>query len=323
MKLSELARDFDRYLKDQGYSRNTIDCYSTATHQFLAYLTGQVRKTDDLRNFTPEYCQGFSNEMARLGAQASTRVRRLSGLDTFARYLMKVSDGKKGYLLTDNPLKRFDWPVEQRPETTFLRAPELRAFFQVALAPEDALIRAVLSETGARCSEVCEASVEDLQDLGGEYYLRSIVKGRRTRARKQSVPLTKALWDQIWTVLREAGRKAPTDPVFVDRNGRRLTRTQLGSMVARWGKRAGITRCRVHPHMFRHTVGVMLKVAGVDKRTTSLLLRQSDSRSADRYDHVADGELSAAREKQMALLRQFLGEAPAHHAAPHVSEPGA
>jgi site-specific recombinase XerD len=85
-----------------------------------------------------------------------------------------------------------------------------------------------------------------------------------------------------------------------------MTRTTLGQMIARMGRQAGITRLRVSPHKFRHSVAVYAKLAKVDARTTSALLNHTDLRSLKRYDHVVPGELHAARGAVLGAMRAVM-----------------
>ena len=315
MMFSKFAADFEKWLVRQKYAADTIDSYTFALRQFSAYLALR-RVDDDVRAFTPEHVEGFAAEMDRRGAKASTITRRLSALSSLAVFGMKVPKGR-GYLIDDDPTRRFDWPQTQEPETDYLYGAEMRALMELPVEPYKAVARDLLIETGLRASELCRANVGDLQDIGGERVLRVIVKGRRSRERKKSVPISDQLWAFLYEAISPARRGDPMAPILVGAHGRRLTRTDLGALVARMGREAGITRLRVHPHLFRHSLAVQLKLAGVHDRTASALLNQTDTRSLRRYDHIVPGELRAGREAANAARQRYVMPPPGSREESH------
>ena len=295
MKLSELAGKFELWMRrGGGYSPNTIDSYRFTYRQFGAYLTTIARVDDDLRNFTPEHVQGYADELLARGAKESTVTRRLSALSSLAEFGRKQPRGR-GYLLNDDPTRRFDWPQAQDPETDYLHGDELRAIMDLPLEPYMAIARALLIETGLRATELCTAKIGDLQELGGERILRVIVKGRRSRLRKKSVPISDEVWAFLHAMIPAARRVDPEAPILVGAHGQAIDRTALKAMVYRMGREAGITRLRVHPHLFRHTANVLAMLANIDPEIRSSLLNHTDKRSLRRYEHIVPGMLHAAR----------------------------
>jgi site-specific recombinase XerD len=308
MTLRELAADCTVYLVSvRGYSPATLDGYDRTWSQFRTWLQGQGR-TDSLREFTDDHVLAFITELGRRGAKVNTIVVKLGALSTLAQYAMHRKDERGKPLLERNPTKAFDWPQMQETETAFLLPDELRAFLSVELPSNEALARDLLVDTGLRASELCRANVGDVVEVDGGWSLAVTVKGRGHRQRKITVPLSKAVSDEIQSELLARGMPRGDEPLLVNRSGKRYTRTGLQYIVVRTAKDAGIERARISPHKIRHTVNVVRKVGGMDAWTRSRLLGQSSERSQERYDHVVPGELRAAKDVQAEGLAKYLGE---------------
>lgn len=307
MKFSAFADAFERSLRRGGYSSNTVTSYTYACRTFSTFLTTQGLN-DEVRHFTGSLVKRYADELDVLGAKASTVTRYLSALSSLARFGMQTEiKNKPGrYLLDEDPTKRFQWPLAQEPETDYLHGDELAAILGLPLESHQAVARDLLIETGLRASELCGANIGDLQELSGHRVLRVITKGRRSRERKKSVPLSDRLWAFLHETIPVARRVEPEAPIIVGERGQRLTRTAFGQMVARWGRDAGITRLRVHPHLFRHTAAVIAKLGAIDSRTTSALLTHANSSTLRRYDHIVPGELHTARDRWLTALDRFV-----------------
>lgn len=308
MTFSEFGQRCVADLQFRKYSQNTRDAYERTYGQFVEYLHS-VGLTDDLRQFTGDNVRAYAVDLDRRGAKASSIVRYLSALSTLATFGKRTPDPKRPsrMLLTDDPTETFEWPQVQEPETKYLRDAELRAFLSVPVEPYQDLARNLLVETGLRVSELCRASVGDLDVIAGEPVLAVIVKGRRSRERKINVPLSPELYRQIQNALWSAKREAPAAPILVTAGGQRHTRSSFASMMVRIGKRAGITRFDTTPHAFRHTANVIAKLAKIDPDTRSHLLNHADPRSQKRYDHIVRGELHAARDAWTESLKRYIG----------------
>jgi site-specific recombinase XerD len=208
---------------------------------------------------------------------------------------MKVKNGKD-YIVDVNPVDRVERPRKVRPVRKFLHREEISKVLSLEAPENEALARDLFFDTGLRVSEIANASVHDLRVTGdGTVILGASVKGRGRTLEKVDIPLGKHVGERLMAQLqeREAG---PKDPIIVNREGRRYTRTTLSEMVMRMGKKAGIDRMNVRPHAIRHTYNVLARQAGVDVATRAKLLNHTDTNTLQRYDHVLPEETRAARD---------------------------
>ena len=145
-------------------------------------------------------------------------------------------------------------------------------------ARDDAVLE-VLYGSGLRVGELCSLDPADLDlDRG-----RATVwgKGGKQRVVPLSEPAVGAL--QVWVQAHRAGLVAggESDPLFVNRRGRRLTPRDARRILDR--RAAAPT----HPHALRHTFATHLLDGGADLRAVQELLGHADLATTQRYTHVS------------------------------------
>jgi site-specific recombinase XerD len=176
------------------------------------------------------------------------------------------------------------------PETIYLERDEIVSLFkslaqQGALALRDSSILMLLYNTGARAQEIVDLCVGDV-DL--EDPLRVRLHGKGDKWRSCPIwPETAALLRQLETVRR----RDPSQPLFMSRTGRQLTRFGLYKLVTR--HTAGIhpsadntRKHRITPHVFRHTAAVQLLEAGVDINVIRGWLGHVNLETTQRYAEI-------------------------------------
>ena len=121
--------------------------------------------------------------------------------------------------------------------------------------------------TGARASEAAGLRIADLS-LAATPAARFVGKGREQRV----WPLWPRTADTLRDLLGARLDGSPEAPVFLNKQGRTLTRHGVYALVKRTAQQAARTTPsllakRVSPHTLRHTTAVHLLRAGVDLNT--------------------------------------------------------
>ncbi len=190
----------------------------------------------------------------------------------------------------------------QKRQISFLTAEESKALID---APDqsrwegrrDRAMLTLTIQAGLRVSELIALNCGDIQ-LGTGAHVRCEGKGRKQRTVPLTTPAQAVL--TVWLTER-AGR--PTDPLFVTRTGRRLSRDAIEQRVSTHAATAAIS-CpslngkQLHPHVLRHSCAMSLLQAGVDTTVIALWLGHADVRSTQPYLHA---DLTI-KEKALALV---------------------
>ena len=259
MMLEELER--------RNYSQGTTRCYLRAVTDFARYFH---RSPDRLR---PEHVREYQAYQFRVRKlDASSVTQRLAGLRFF--FLKTL---KKRWGMDETP-----YPKKVRRLPTVLSQEEVTQFINSAPTPFYRILLMTLYATGARCAEVAQLQVRDIDSQRMVIHIQG-GKGRVDR----DVMLSPALL----AALREHGRRLKPK-VWLFPGNRWHTAPQPIGTKTLWhpcyyaAQRAGLKKS-VHPHTLRHCFATHLLEAGADLRTIQILLGHHDLKETTVYLHLS------------------------------------
>ncbi len=306
-----LLRDFfhQRLVAQHGASAQTVASYRDAFEIFLRFAerrTGRTPSALTIEDLDAPAVLAFLDYLEeKRGNCPRTRNLRLTAIRSFLRYasLRDPAALPVAQRVLAIPPKRVDQPV-----LGYLSRDEIDA---VLAAPDrstwsgqrDAVLFAVLYNTGARVSEAIAIRVADVL-LDRAAALRIHGKGRKERI----VPL----WKSTATQLRRWLTRLPTSPdapVFPNCAARPLSRSGVENRL-RVAVATASTRCpslagrHVSPHTLRHTTAMHLLQSGVDITTIALWLGHEDPATTHTY-------IEADLAMKEAALRRLEDPAPA------------
>ena len=222
-----------------------------------------------ISEYAADLKDGWNGEL-----KASTRAGRINAVSSFYRFLAQQA---RGFL--PNPAQHAPRPqVSQRSHTRSLARPELDALRAEALkrGPMEYALVQLLAGTGVRISEAVGSDAHHLKREGAEWYLFVNRKGSEDRVPVQ-VPLPAAR--AVHRYLK--GRKGP---LFLDREGRRLSRQAAANRIRFMAKAVGVTDRNVSPHSMRHTATTLALSAGVPIRDVQVQMGHTSTQTTARYD---------------------------------------
>lgn len=277
-----------RLVAERGVSAHTLASYRDTFELLLRYAehrTGRAPSALTLDDLTAPVVLAFLDHLeSKRGNSPRTRNLRLTAIRSFMRYA-SVRDPAalpvaQGVLAIAT--KRVDHPVlgflSREEVQALLRAPDRTTWS----GQRDAVLFAVLYNTGARVSEVTGLRVADvLVDRAAAVHLHG--KGRKERV----IPLWKGTATQVraWCGCLDG---TPDTPVFPNRAGHRLSRSgvehrlQLAIRTAS-AKCPSLLARPISPHTLRHTTAMHLLQAGVDITVIALWLGHEDPATTHRY----------------------------------------
>jgi integrase/recombinase XerD len=292
---------FTDRLADRRASEHTVAAYRDAFRLLLHYAHAELGRPPaalDLADIDADFVGGFLDHLETdRGNSITTRNARLAAIHSLFNYAALRCP--EHALLIQRVLAI---PQKRRDSTDvcFLTRTETDALLAVPdqSTPQgrrDHLLLLVAMQTGLRVSELTSLTCADAE-LGTGAHLRCTGKGRKQRATPLTRPTARLL--QRWITDRHA---APTDPLFPNRAGGRLSRDAVADLLAKHIPAAAricptLASKNVTPHSLRHTAAMALLHAGVDSSTIALWLGHASTKATDVYIH-AD---MATKEKALA-----------------------
>ena len=277
-----------RLVAQRGASAHTIGSYRDTFQLLLRYAedsTGRTASQLTIEDFDAPLVLAFLDHLeTERGNSPRTRNLRLTAIRSFMRYV-SIRDPTAlpvAQRILAIATKRFD-----RPVLGFLLREEVQAVLD---APDrstwsgrrDAVMFAVLYNTGARVSEMTRLRVADvLVDRASSLHLHG--KGRKERV----VPLWKSTAAQLRRWFNHIDQR-PDSPVFPSRTGAPLSRSGVEYRL-RIAFTIASKRCpslsgrRISPHTFRHTTAMHLLQSGVDITVIALWLGHEDPATTHLY----------------------------------------
>lgn len=262
---------FEKHLSvERNASPNTILAYRDGVKLFLQHVTEKLHaRVDELDHsiLEPEHVLSFLRWLdTERHCSPRTRNQRLAALKAFARYLASVAPE---HLDRCRAIQQLRPAAFRKKQPSYLDIDEVKQLVNAASdSPRDRALLLLLYNTGARVQELVDIDVSDLRrDPVALITLRG--KGRKER----SCPL----WDRTRAALREwlDVRGIVDGPLFLNRHGRRLSRSGVAYILSRLTRKAQLEpthAATVSPHIMRHTTAMHLLQADVDITTIAAWL---------------------------------------------------
>lgn len=312
VSLQRLVQDFfEKHLSVERHaSRNTILAYRDSIKLFLHHAAHKLGRTADELDSTALDVDTVRSFLEWLQSErqcgARTRNHRLAALKAFARY---VASAAPEHLERCRRIRELRPARFERPEVKYLDEDEVLEIVRAANPADghrDRALLLVLYNTGARVQELVDLDVAALR-LDPVPVVVIEGKGRKQR----SCPL----WARTVEALRAwlAERGSAEGPLFLNRQGRRLSRSGVAYILRRLGTRAGLSprhANRISPHVIRHTTAMHLLHAGVDITTIAAWLGHSQLDTTHGYVEIDLRMKQAAVAAANALPQLIAGNFP-------------
>jgi site-specific recombinase XerD len=277
---------------ERGLSPNTQKSYRDTIRLLLRFLA-ERHGTDPTRVTVEQVDATLLREFLRhlkdhRKSSAATRNQRLTALRSLFRFTGRLVPELVDHAaqIQAIPPCRAALPVvpylEKAEVEALLAVPDRRSF----QGRRDYALLLLLYNTGARASEAAGLRIADLS-LAATLAARFVGKGRKQRV----CPLWTRTADTLRDLLGARLDGSPEAPVFLNKQGRTLTRYGVYAIVKRTALVAALTTPsllakRVSPHTLRHTTAVHLLRAGVDINTIRAWLGHVSLETTNRYAEV-------------------------------------
>jgi integrase/recombinase XerC len=291
MDMDTLLERFLTFLRvGRNASPYTVKNYGHDIGQFLDYC--RTQGASSLEQVDRPLLRSYLSELDTAGYVKASIARRVAELRSFGDFLVREE------ILERNPFRMVGAPRIPKRLPQYLTVSEVEMLLAVPdtstpLGLRNRAIIEVLHAAGLRVSELVGLDVADV-DLT-QAQARVVGKGGKERIGLLGRPAVRAVRAYLKT-----GRPAllvgqPSDALWLNHRGGRLTVRGVALVLSRAGKQAGI-RIPISPHVLRHTFATHLLDGGADLRVVQELLGHANLATTQVYTHVSQ---SRAREVYM------------------------
>lgn len=283
--MSDYGKAFHDYLVSKNVSLNTLDSYQRDVEHFLNFLAKEgiqlPEKADEA------VLEKYFHYLQELKRSASTITRNLASVRSFYQYLMYLgiahSNPAKGIKL-EKGSKKLPQTLTQQETERLLMQPDTTD----AKGCRDRAMLELLYATGIRVSELIDLNVGDVHLNEGMLYCHT-PKSERTIP-IYPVAIT-AISDYLHRVREHIVAENPRESaLFLNLNGKRLTRQGFWKIVKNYAHNAGITK-EITPHTLRHSFALHLLENGAQLKDIQTMLGHADISSTQIYVQLLDNHV--------------------------------
>ncbi len=282
MKWIHAINDFKDYLKiERGLSDNSIISYENDLKKLESFLTNKSISINPLlveSSHIKEFVYYISKKV-----KANSQSRIISGIRSFYDYLLFEK------LIENNPLTNIESPKQQRKLPSTLSLEEINLMIQrIDRTKKESERNIAIIETlygcGLRVSELTELKISDL--FFTEDFIKVTGKGNKQRLVPVSDINKKCINEYILNSRSKLKISANySDILFLNRNGKKLTRAMIFTIVKNLSKISEIDKI-ISPHTFRHSFATHLLENGADLKTIQQLLGHESITTTEIYMHL-------------------------------------
>lgn len=286
MEINESFDAFIQYLRvERGVSEITVKNYREDFKIFLLSFP-DVKTTDDLNvDMLPEFVRR-QDELAR---SSSTILRRYSLLRNYFSFLNEENILHEEMPDVDKPKssKRLPFVMSNEEVDELLEAPDISKDNGM----RDRAMLELMYATGLRVSELLSLRFRNVNMQNG--LITVYGKGNKQR----SVPVSSFALEFLRKYIdgprkRVKGSK-DTDIIFLNRDGKALSRTYFFMQVKHYAEEKGIDSS-VSPHTLRHCFATHLLENGASLRAVQEMLGHSNIATTQIYTEVSTKRIMSA-----------------------------
>ncbi|MDR9400497.1 MAG: tyrosine recombinase [Psychroflexus sp.] len=287
MNWKQAIDDFQIYLRlERAMADNSINSYVYDIQKFENYIKDHKSDLKPI-NVDNEILKSFVYDISKI-VNVKTQARIISGLRSFFDYLILEN------YRDDNPVKKLALPKTGRNLPLTLSTDEIDQMIEAILIKtrqnqRNAAIIETLYSCGIRVSELVNLKFSDI------YHEEEIIKINGKGSKTRFVPIPRTALEAIDNYKkRDRNYKNPDDKsadfVFLNQNGRPLTRAMIFTIVRQAASLIGLNK-KISPHTFRHSFATHLLENGADLKTIQQMLGHESITTTEVYTHIDQSHL--------------------------------
>ena len=274
---------------DKKLSANTLQSYRRDIVQFQEYLDNEGLIYSKLGQ---QEIKDYIEHLKKIGKKTSTISRNLASIRSFYQYLIRIKKIK------NDPTENIQSPKVEKRVPSVLTSQEVELLLD---QPKDIDLKGIRDKamlefayaTGMRVTEIISLNVEDVNFDKAFVTCTNGVKKRNIPLGNLSI---KALDEYMKNARPYMIKKEDEKALFVNVNGKRLTRQGFWKIIKYYKEQAHITK-DITPHVLRHSFATHLLQNGADLKSIQMMLGHSDISSTQVYMKFQDETLRSVYHK--------------------------
>ena len=274
---------------EKKLSDNTLQSYKRDIIQYQNYIEeNQINYT----KVSKEDIKTYLNYLKKVGKKSSTISRNLASIRSFYQFLIRNRKIK------NDPTEDVQSPKVEKRIPSVLTAQEVELLLE---QPKDVDLKGTRDKamlefayaTGMRVTEIINLNIENVNIEEGYVICRTGAKQRNIPLGSLSLSALKEYIEDARPILIKNEREKA---LFVNVNGKRLTRQGFWKIVKYYKEQAQITK-DITPHVLRHSFATHLLQNGADLKAIQTMLGHSDISSTQVYMQFQDSGLKDIYQK--------------------------
>lgn len=283
MEWQNEIKEFLIFLKlEKSVSANTISAYAADLEKLYNYLKSKEEILPP-ESVTLKTLEDFLLFVSTENLSARTQARLISGIRAFYKFLL-IEDK-----IEEDPTELLEFPKIGRKLPDVLTLMEIDMIEKaIDLSKPEGHRNKAMIETmyscGLRVSELINLKFS--HTFFDESFIRIVGKGNKERL----VPISNKAMTEIRYYCENYRNHLPLkrmheDFIFLNRNGRPLTRVMVFTIIKQLAEKAGIHKS-ISPHTFRHSFATHLIEGGADLRAVQEMLGHESILTTEIYTHI-------------------------------------
>lgn len=285
--MQEKMNEFLDGLKhERGLSENTLEAYRRDLTQYGAFLTSEAGCRS--WSFVTEVdVMKYLYWLRDKGSAPATLARKAAAVRGFHRFLLR------NHHMDHDPSYAIEVPKVERKYPQVLSVKEIDLLLEAPDAETDGGLRdrammELLYATGMRVSELILLDTDDLNLPIG------FVSCHGGKGSERVIPLGRQAQRTVKLYIAEARKKLNArqdeQALFLNRQGRRMTRQGFWKIIKHYARKAGIG-IPMSPETLRHSLEAHMLENGADLESVEELMGRSEKLVSQRYPRPAKQRL--------------------------------
>jgi integrase/recombinase XerD len=283
MNWSKYSTSYKAFLKlEKSLSGNSVDAYLRDLNKLITFLEVSGKDIDPV-DVTNHLLNEFLIWSSEMGMSPRSQSRLVSGIKSFFKFLLLEE------IISIDPATLLESPKSGRKLPVVLSVNEIdRIIEAIDLSKAEGHRNKAIIETlyscGLRVSELINLRITGLSF--DESFIKITGKGKKERL----VPISEKAIREIENYFIQSRNhlhpsKSAENIVFLNRNGKKLTRVMIFTIVKTLALKAGL-RKQISPHTFRHSFATHLVEGGADLRAVQEMLGHESILTTEIYTHI-------------------------------------